>query len=1064
MAKTTTQKNGVSKPIAVVVGGGNFLGQSLCDTLITQNLEVFWISPSFKRFPKETYSSAKLENLHLVEADITKLRLDPLMSPQYIFQLAGYEACLKGEEPQLQALLINSQGTANLLEVAKSSQAKFLLLSRLDPYSGDLSEWDLENLFGKGRKDLSRLSHHETSRFAEALTLEYIHQFNIDARIVRVTEVYGPGMTLNASSYFYRLLYQVANSEFLTVEGDGLTPVHPTYVSDIIYGVIKAVVSPETRGKIFNLIDPQEVTVLSLAYMIRNALGGRLPVVFVKGEQRLAYYPFDKQALIKTQKELGWRSKVSLEQGITKTVEWIIKGQKSVSVVTQAVEEMLPETLPTAIPEPETAQPSKPPQEEEFRRKELPPQKESEPALKRERDQRVVEEKKVPTTLKIKSSIPIGVRRAKPKVSREFKLPSFKLGLFRLPKLTKPKIRIPRPRLKLKTRRFFVFISSLSIIVVIGLGPPAVFASSSLLGTYRLRKSLQAVKEQKIEVVSKETNLARQDFARADLWLERSRWLAGILGQREQLERWRALNSSLQETVVALNHLMEAAPSALKTTRSILGQDQGEVSEHLRLAQVELELADTHLALAEAQLKRVSPSDYPFLIRKGIEELTTKVPKARTELAGVRDLLQVLPSIIGTASQRSYLLLLQNNMELRPGGGFIGSFGLIKFINGRMVDLTIDDVYNADGQLKIPVTPPKPIKDYLKQANWYLRDSNWSPHFPTNAAQAQWFIKNELGEVVDGVVAFDLSFVQGLLSVLGSVELPDYQETITNDNLFEKAERQVEVDFFPGSSQKRDFLGALARTTIQKLVAAQEGSWPALMTVASKAAREKHLSISLTDAKINQILEDRGLVSSVPLYREVVSGNHLQDFLMVVDANLGTNKANYFVKRSVFHQVVVDKDGNLAERVTIEYDNQSPAETWPGGTYVNYLRVYVTSGAVLQDVRIDNRTVPGDVERGRELGKTVWALPVQVPIKSKVTVSFDYHLSDPLAFEGGLAVYELQILKQIGTIDDHYRLTFNTPAFYEILKTEPRGKAQDQAVVFSTTLEEDRIFRLEVIK
>jgi nucleoside-diphosphate-sugar epimerase len=1071
-------------PTAIVAGGGGFLGAALCDTLLVQNLEVFWIDDSVAGDSPSVFRLKQSPRFHHLESDITKYHFDPLMKPAYVFHLAGVEEYLSGRKPQLQTLLVNSLGTKNLLELSRLSQAKFLLISSVDIYSGYLSQFDLDTYFGPLRKEAARYSHHEAKRYAEALTFEYHQQFNVDARIVRLADVYGPGMNLDGGGLVTRLFHQASRQEPLSIEGDGLTPVRPTYVSDIIYGLVKAMVSPETKGKIYTLVNPEEVTVLNLAYLIQKACRRESAVVFVEEKSVGKRYVLDRLVLSQTQKDLGWRPKVSLEEGVEKTVEWIFRGgDEEVVPVPAAAEEVVFAPLPPAPIEEkavvESSQAAAPKEEAKKveKRDEFEKEKATRPVAETEEGENEGEISQEPEEeesakkprlpeLKIKSSAPIGVRESKSRTRPRVKLrfPRLKLAPLKRPALSRPRLPALRPRLRRPSHRLLVFGLSLTTLLVVVLGPPLVFAASGLLAVYRMQNAIGALKERQIQRADAEASKARGDLARAERWLNRSVWLAGIIDKREELERWRNLLGSLREVAVATTHVTKAAPPALAMTRAILGQSDETVEDNLRSAKVEVELADDHLALAEAQLKGLNPVWFPGFLSGPVQRAKNRIPETREEIAAVRDLLQVLPRIIGATGQRTYLLLFQNNMELRPGGGFIGSFGLAKFINGRLVDLKIEDVYNADGQLKDAVVAPEPIKTYLKQPNWYLRDSNWSPHFPTNAAQAQWFIKNELGVDVDGVVAADLSLIKEVLAVLGPVELPDYQETIAAENLFEKAEYRVESDFFPGSTQKRDFLGALGRAVIQKVVNTNEGDWPALMAAAGKAAREKHLMVSFADPSLNQVVEERGLDGAVPLEREKVSGNQLRDFLMVVDANLGANKANYFVRRSVFHQVVADKDGNLAERVTIEYDNQSPADTWPGGSYTNYLRVYVTSGAVLQDVRIDNRTVPDEIVRGRELGKTVWALPITVPIKSKLSVSFDYHLSDPLVFDGGLAVYDLQVLKQAGTVDDRYRLTFDFPAFYQILKSKPKAKARDQALVFSTTLEEDREFNLEIIK
>jgi Protein of unknown function (DUF4012) len=166
-----------------------------------------------------------------------------------------------------------------------------------------------------------------------------------------------------------------------------------------------------------------------------------------------------------------------------------------------------------------------------------------------------------------------------------------------------------------------------------------------------------------------------------------------------------------------------------------------------------------------------------------------------------------LPAFLSVDGKKTYAVLFQNNMELRPGGGFIGSYGLLTLDKGKIVDFTIHDVYDADGQLKGHIEPPFPIRRYLPSAHWYLRDSNFDVDFLKNASQVAFFLQLETNQPVDGVIGVDLSFVKALIAASGSVFVPSYKETVTADNFFLLTEDHAEKNFFPGSTQKKRFSG-----------------------------------------------------------------------------------------------------------------------------------------------------------------------------------------------------------------------------------------------------------------
>ncbi|MEK7188636.1 MAG: DUF4012 domain-containing protein, partial [Patescibacteria group bacterium] len=191
--------------------------------------------------------------------------------------------------------------------------------------------------------------------------------------------------------------------------------------------------------------------------------------------------------------------------------------------------------------------------------------------------------------------------------------------------------------------------------------------------------------------------------------------------------------------------------------------------------------------------------------------------KVRTYINESANLIARLPILLGQDKPKTYLVLFQNNTELRPTGGFIGSFALITFSKGKLMDMEVFDVYSADGQLKGHVEPPLPIKKYLGEANWWLRDANWDPDFAISSEKIEWFLDKELERSVDGVIGVDLEFVKDTLTATGPVKLNDFNVVINEQNLYEKTQSEVESNFFPGSRKKANFLSSLAKELLFKL-------------------------------------------------------------------------------------------------------------------------------------------------------------------------------------------------------------------------------------------------------
>lgn len=431
---------------------------------------------------------------------------------------------------------------------------------------------------------------------------------------------------------------------------------------------------------------------------------------------------------------------------------------------------------------------------------------------------------------------------------------------------------------------------------------------------------------------------------------------------------------------------------------------------------------------------------------EGEKELFFKMPMME-EAANVVD---VLPALFGADRKKTYLVLFQNNMELRPGGGFVGSYGLLEVGDGRVIDFSIHDVYDADGQLKGHVEPPYPIRRFLPSPHWYLRDSNFDPDFPKSASSAAFFLGIEKGETADGVIGIDVSFVKNILSVLGPIYVADYKEEVTKDNLFELAEKYAEKDFFPGSSQKKDFLRSLF-TAIQLNISSKKIPYVSLLKALRDSLKEKHLLFAFRDKSLQNIFTLNNWSSSLLDKRSQEEGTVL-DFFGISEANLGVNKANAFIKRSVSQKMTLNGEGTISGELTLFYKNTSTG--WPGGDYKNYLRIILPLGSVLSEVVFDNveqKIVNAitdpliyesksfvspkglEVERKEEYGKTIFGFLTNVSIGGEKTIIVKYNLGKKISSSAQFFTHRLRFFKQPGTEEYPYSFSFEKPSDFKII-------------------------------
>lgn len=435
--------------------------------------------------------------------------------------------------------------------------------------------------------------------------------------------------------------------------------------------------------------------------------------------------------------------------------------------------------------------------------------------------------------------------------------------------------------------------------------------------------------------------------------------------------------------------------------------------------------------------------------------------------------LPVLPDLLGSIGKKTYLVLFQNNMELRPGGGFIGSYGLLTLDKGAIQDFSFYDVYDADGQLKGHIEPPYPLRRYIPQPHWYMRDSNFDVDFVQSASEAARFLYLEKGTVVDGVVAVDTSFIANILRATGPVYVPDYNKTATADNLFLLTEGEAEKNYFPGSTQKKDFLRSLSATLSERVFGKKQISALILLRSLSESLVQKHLLFAFPSQSLQQLFSVNGWSSTLSDTR-VDSPTTVNDFLGINEANIGNNKANYFIRRKVSQNVTLADDGSINETVSIMYKNLTTA--WPGGIYTNYLRFILPQDAVISKISIDGseqKIVPAvtdyniyeangftppqglEVNQMQESGKTVYGLLLTVPIGALKTIDISYTLAKHVTPDQQTVLYNLNYFKQPGTDGYPFTFVFSYPKNFRVVSHSSEIKQENGQLFFSGVIDSD---------
>lgn len=519
------------------------------------------------------------------------------------------------------------------------------------------------------------------------------------------------------------------------------------------------------------------------------------------------------------------------------------------------------------------------------------------------------------------------------------------------------------------------------------------------------------------------------------------------------------LPDSLMTTVNATSGMMTYSLSIEKRASNILSLMLDENKTPNQVAQIRADIVRMN-----RDIQRLHETS--LVLSRNIDSLPVKIPvSVHSDLDGavltltrVRQLSNNLDTLLGGKGAKRYVLFFYNNMELRPGGGFLGSFATVNFDNYTMKDLIVYDVYDADGQLKVHLEPPEAIRDHLQQPHWFLRDSNFSPDFPENVKNAQVFLEKEMGfATFDGAIGITTTGITNVIDAFGTLYVPDYKETVDKNNFYLKTQERAQTNFFPGSTQKKSFLSALLQTMLANLGGVNKGALGRNML---QSLEEKHIVLNFTDPTIQQTITQTGWGGAILQSECIRNTTCISNSLIPIDANLGVNKANFFVSREFGINTQIDQDGTVHNSFTSHIQNDSPDNEF-GGDYKNFFRLYIPRSATVKKVLVNGKEVNDFTEKSTAYFKSIELL-VLTEKQSKDIVEVRYSLNQKI--KQGANTYQLALQKQIGSLNTNVTMTVSLPKNITIKNKNYPALEKNGTIAYNTTLSGNKIFILELIK
>lgn len=308
----------------LITGGAGFIGSHLCDYLLQRGHEVIAMDNLSTGSTDNIAHLAGNDRFLFIKQDVTNYIYveGPLDA---VLHLASLPSPVDYLNFPIQTLKVGALGTHKALGLAKAKQARFLLASTSEVYGDPLVHPQPEDYWGNVNPVGPRGVYDESKRFAEALTMAYHRYHGVQTRIVRIFNTYGPRMRLDDGRVVPNFIRQALAGEPLTVYDEGTRTRSFCYVSDLVEGMVRVLMSDEAYP--VNLGNPQEMTILEFARLVLAATGSRSHVVFVHPkDERTKDDPMVRQPDISRARSLvGWEPVVPLGEGLAETLDWFRK-------------------------------------------------------------------------------------------------------------------------------------------------------------------------------------------------------------------------------------------------------------------------------------------------------------------------------------------------------------------------------------------------------------------------------------------------------------------------------------------------------------------------------------------------------------------------------------------------------------------------------------------------------------------------------------------------------------------------------------------------------------------
>ncbi len=996
MDNTNLTKIKGQTPISIIVHGGNYTSFLLAKTLLEQGSHVVIID-KYTNSSKQYFTDLKKTGkVSFIDFKGLKSFYEKIARIDYLYYMLGQKVEDNGHFDS-KDFLAETDYLNSSLTAANKYKAKISLVTSMR-LNRELANRVNNEVTGK-TKPYSPL---ELQRYGENFAAEFVDKTKANLRIIRLGTLLGKRINNITDSILDKLFTDSTQKHQIEIEGEGLELHNLIHESDAIYGILKLTFTDDTKGEVISLCNRNDYSTLSLAYKLLELDVEARAIKFVE-KQSTDTVLQDLYVPAPNAEQFGWKQNVSLEESIIEQIQAYY-----------------------------------------------------------EKSDKKWDADKVNNIKKYKAQDNIATTS------------KTKLGRF-VYNITAPFRKLGNPKDVISTLNYTtilrnITITSLSLLVIYFLIAPIIGITLGSALIYKDSKTLRdSLEELNFDKLQQSTSNISSNISRVENNLNRIYWVFKLTNG---VNEYRNINQivegtgyamdSAQDLVVGLRPLGEY----IKDFEPAVGfgeekQNSREYTEYLKAIddnQYSVKEGIYKMSLAQNLIDSVDTKDIPKFLQEYVLQYKDLINDVNTTVKPLEKVTQFLPDLLGVNERKRYLILTQNEGEIRSTGGWISTYAIVAIEGGQIREMFVDDIYNGDGALKLQgvthKTPNSMIRA-LADVPYTFSLVNWDPNLDNVMLSAEQFIYDlGKGNEIDGLITMDTLFLEKLLDKWEGIEVPGETELITSSNLYTKI-FEMQTEFIPTSTRKSIFLTDLTNEILTKVLSSKLVDYRDIGDILEESLTEKHIQVTFKNSTAKSYTDSMGWDGNID--------SKYQNTPVNIDWNWGANKANLYIKKNHTLDIDIKDENTIDYKYQIAIQNDSTSNEFPQGEYVNYVRVLLPSSANIMSIKglKDNKY---DVYN--EYGYKVVGGWFNTPIKETSTLEISYRilrdesgLSFPLVKTDTHFDMDINIYKQPGSKKDAYNLSLKFPETWEIEESEGMTRIENN-VNRRLELSSDQYFNL----